>query len=67
MVVNERTTFSQVLKGKRDAEKLLAKFGIHSCRECPAIELDTIEAGAMSHGCDLRALIKALNELPDAK
>ena len=66
MTVTEKTTFGELLKKKRDAEKVLLRFGIDRCKECPALEVDTIEAGAMSHGCDLRALLKALNGLADA-
>jgi hybrid cluster-associated redox disulfide protein len=66
MTVTEKHRLAEVLKGKKDAEKVLLRFGIAHCKQCRALELETIGEVAESHGCDLKALVKALNELEDA-
>ncbi len=66
MTVTEKTKIADLLKWKRGAEEVLRRFGIEHCSRCSAMEIETVEEGAISHGCDLRELLDALNKLDDA-
>ena len=62
MEYNKDMTIGQVLESNKDAEKVLAGFGLH-CFGCPMSRMETIEQASMVHGADVNLMLEKLNEL----
>ena len=67
-VVNKEMTIGEVIRSSigRTGEKLFNQYGMH-CTSCPFSQMESLEQAGMVHGCDVDALVKALNEYFAAK
>ena len=62
MEYNKNMTIGQVLDSNKDAEAVLAGFGLH-CFGCPMSRMETIEQASQVHGADVNLMLEKLNEL----
>lgn len=62
MEYNKDMTIGQVLDSNKDAEAVLAGFGLH-CFGCPMSRMETIEQASQVHGADVNLMLQKLNEL----
>ena len=62
MEYNKDMTIGQVLDSNKDAEAVLAGFGLH-CFGCPMSRMETIEQASLVHGADVNFMLEKLNEL----
>ena len=61
MKITKKTKFSDLLKEKPEAAKILFQMGL-SCIGCPMAQKETIEQGALVHGMNPDKLVKELNK-----
>ena len=59
--ITKDMTIAEVLNYKKDAPKVFLGFGMH-CFGCPVSQAETLEEAASVHDCDLKLLLKKLNE-----
>lgn len=59
-VVNKDMTIGQVVAHDPKVAPILMQFGMH-CIGCPHSQMETLEQAGMVHGCDVNALVAALN------
>ena len=57
-VVNKNMTIGEVIRQDPATAALLNQYGMH-CTSCPFSQMESLE---QVHGCDVDALVKALNE-----
>ena len=65
-MVNKEMTIGEVIRKDPETAKLLNQYGMH-CTSCPFSQMESLEQAGMVHGCDVDALVKALNEYFAAK
>lgn len=66
MKYSKDMTIGQVLDSNKDAQAVLAGFGLH-CFGCPMSRMETIEQASMVHGADLNLMLEKLNALNETK
>jgi len=59
--VNKKMTIGEVVRQDRETAPILMQFGMH-CLGCPHAQMESLEQAGMVHGCDVDALVAALNE-----
>lgn len=62
MTITKEMGIMEVVQKYPEAANVFAAFGM-GCLGCAAAHFETIEEGAMAHGMDIEALMKALNEI----
>jgi len=60
--VDKSMIIREVLALDPGTARLMMQFGLH-CVGCPNASRESLEQASMSHGFDVDALVKALNEL----
>ena len=60
-IVNKNMTIGEVIRQDPDTAALLNQYGMH-CTSCPFSQMESLEQAGQVHGCDVDALVKALNE-----
>ena len=62
-MITKEMGIAEVIRGNPDTVQVFRSFGM-GCIGCVAARYESIEAGAVAHGIDVEALVKALNEVP---
>ena len=65
-MVTKEMSIREVLSLDPGTARLFMEFGMH-CLGCPHATAESLEQAGMVHGCDVDALVKALNEYLDGK
>lgn len=65
-MITENTTIEEVLSKYPRANKAFLKYGL-DCSGCQIAEYESIGHAARVYGIDLKALLKDLNEIAEAK
>ena len=58
---NKNMTIGEVIRQDPNTAALLNQYGMH-CTSCPFSQMESLEQAGQVHGCDVDALVKALNE-----
>ena len=59
--VSKKMTIGEVVRQDKNTAPILMQFGMH-CLGCPHAQMESLEQAGMVHGCDVDALVAALNE-----
>jgi hybrid cluster-associated redox disulfide protein len=60
-MVTKQMSIGEVLRLDKGTAPIFMNFGMH-CLTCPHATAESLEEAALVHGCDVDALVKALNE-----
>ncbi len=66
IMVTKQMSIGEVLRLDKGTAPIFMNYGMH-CLGCPHATAESLEQAAMVHGCDVDALVKALNEYLDGK
>lgn len=65
-MVTKQMSIGEVLRLDKGTAPIFMNFGMH-CLTCPHATAESLEEAALVHGCDVDALVKALNEYLEAQ